>query len=395
MVMIQVMQSLLNAQPHQESVTATDGIATFDTDFKAPIEAAIPFEPKQDLSQGDPSPDNICPIEGWTGCNVWHGDGSTSPLFNVTNVTPLHNRESLTIDAETNTIRCQGSGLWGGFRSPQISLVAGHTYILDADITYRSGELYWGFRKTNNTYIGSSDGSVNWYVDGKRAIASQNRQTSGHFVEVFIPDTNITVTIDGLVSGSSSAAGDITFANVWAGEVNDIPITFTDPSTGDPMTIYGGTVTINPDGSADILQTVGGKVLDDTQDWRMTQNGRFDILRGFQDFNTNNEPNTWISNLYPYNGFSQNISASTQFGFYTSSSQTATTGRQCIFVDDSKDLTSFLAMLRETPLIVCGPLLTPISYHFSDIGKLKSWLGQNNLWADLDSNPTVKYWKHG
>ena len=30
----------------------------------------VDIDPVQDLSQGDPSPENICPISGWTGCNV-------------------------------------------------------------------------------------------------------------------------------------------------------------------------------------------------------------------------------------------------------------------------------------------------------------------------------------
>ena len=32
--------------------------------------AVVEFEPKQDLSNGDPSPQNICPITGWTGVEI-------------------------------------------------------------------------------------------------------------------------------------------------------------------------------------------------------------------------------------------------------------------------------------------------------------------------------------
>lgn len=58
---------LLNT-PHIE--TASGSIATFNTDMVGKLkECKIYYEPVQE-GEGDPSPDNVRPITGWTGCEV-------------------------------------------------------------------------------------------------------------------------------------------------------------------------------------------------------------------------------------------------------------------------------------------------------------------------------------
>lgn len=52
--------------------TAEGSIASFaDGADDIPLKSlVVNIDPVQDLSQGDPSPENICPISGWTGANV-------------------------------------------------------------------------------------------------------------------------------------------------------------------------------------------------------------------------------------------------------------------------------------------------------------------------------------
>lgn len=53
--------------------TATGNPLTFFTDLARPLKSLlIPFTPKQ-TGSGDPSPDNVRPITGWTGVTVEHG----------------------------------------------------------------------------------------------------------------------------------------------------------------------------------------------------------------------------------------------------------------------------------------------------------------------------------
>ena len=54
--------------------TASGAIASFtDGADNIPLkELVVNIDPVQDLSNGDPSPTNICPISGWTGVNIYH-----------------------------------------------------------------------------------------------------------------------------------------------------------------------------------------------------------------------------------------------------------------------------------------------------------------------------------
>ena len=61
-------QFIIANQPHIE--TASGDIVSFSTDVSAPLkECKIHFSPVQEGS-GDPSPSNVRPISGWTGCEV-------------------------------------------------------------------------------------------------------------------------------------------------------------------------------------------------------------------------------------------------------------------------------------------------------------------------------------
>ena len=61
---------ILQGAPHLE--TATGNVANFKTDLVAPIkEVKVYFEPKQ-LGSGDPSPNNVREIVGYTGCEVFY-----------------------------------------------------------------------------------------------------------------------------------------------------------------------------------------------------------------------------------------------------------------------------------------------------------------------------------
>lgn len=76
-------RNILLRTPHIE--TAAGNIASFKTDMKAPLkECKIEFKPIQDTSNGTPSPDNICPISGWTGIEVYRTGKNIFPNENGT-----------------------------------------------------------------------------------------------------------------------------------------------------------------------------------------------------------------------------------------------------------------------------------------------------------------------
>ena len=66
--------------------TASGSIASFsDGADNLPLKSlVVDINPVQDLSQGDPSPENICPISGWTEVDVNHSDAD---MTNPTTIT--------------------------------------------------------------------------------------------------------------------------------------------------------------------------------------------------------------------------------------------------------------------------------------------------------------------
>ena len=62
----------IEAQPHKE--TQTGNLVSFNTGMKLPLKSmTVGIDPVQ-RGEGDPSPDNIRPITGWTGMNIYHTD---------------------------------------------------------------------------------------------------------------------------------------------------------------------------------------------------------------------------------------------------------------------------------------------------------------------------------
>ena len=93
-------------------------------------------------------------------------------------------------------------------------------------------------------------------------------------------------------------------------------------------TIYGGTITLNSDGSADVVSAMGN----------------------IASYDGETLPGTWISSMDVY-----------------AEGSTPTTGAQVVY-----------------------ELAEPVSYHFDDVGQLKTFLGNNNIWCDI-GDTTVEY----
>ena len=66
---LEARRRILMNTPHIE--TAAGNMATFSADMVGKLKSCrVSFSPVQEGS-GDPAPDNVRPITGWTGCTVW------------------------------------------------------------------------------------------------------------------------------------------------------------------------------------------------------------------------------------------------------------------------------------------------------------------------------------
>ena len=157
---IEARRNILLNTPH--SATASGAIASFSTDFVAPLKSCVvDINPVQ--SGTNPSPSNPCPISGWTGVNVHVADGENPHV--VDNIYPI-------------TWQSSAGTVYGG----NIDVLSG---VLKATHKYyeNAGTGSWGVvtQGGNRYYIGGvSTDAKNASVNGKCNI--------GNLVYGFISD---------------------------------------------------------------------------------------------------------------------------------------------------------------------------------------------------------------
>ena len=212
-----------------------------------------------------------------------------------------------------------------------------------------------------------------WYDDGKPYAICYRLKTSVSYV----------------LSDSEARR-----ALIALGLIRGINVTFSDPSTGDPMTVYGGTLTLNEDGSADLVQRYrehkmlsvtlsGGTVHGDTIEYIFRNAGNTSDLLSNQSAAV---CDCFIdsSDYKPYSFAMYKPNANGNVNFYFSFPKN-------VSITDAQNLLNSLQPTFIAPLM---STLRP-TYHFDNVGQLKSFIGQNNVLTDLNGDPTVVYWERG
>ena len=145
-------------------------------------------------------------------------------------------------------------------------------------------------------------------------------------------------------------------------------------------TIYGGTITLNDDGSADMVvdRTFAQKTLLEASSYTVGE------VMDYYRFNNcfpaaPVEPGSSvgkISNIarYSYNGADYQVPH-----FYI-----LATNAVLLYVPHGTP--------TDIVFQVVSPIQTPITYHFDNIGQLYTYLGTNTIWTDTNSTNTVEYW---
>lgn len=246
---------------------------------------------------------NICPISGWTGCEIKEsGKNLLDPSIILS--------KSI-INSSSKKIAAHASYKVFYFKlKPNTNYIVSHA---------RGATLVFGLTKV----MPATNVQCYEYI----VLTNYNSYAfnSGDYKYVCLSCASSTVQMQ-LQLGQTA-----TSYQAFKGKT--IPITFTDPSTGDPVTVYGGTITINPDGSADVVSTMGN----------------------IASYDSETLPGAWISSMDVY-----------------AEGTTPTTGAQVVY-----------------------ELATPQTYHFSNLEQLKTFLGDNNFWSDISDDITVKYWNRG
>lgn len=174
-----------------------------------------------------------------------------------------------------------------------------------------------------------------------------------------------------------------------------------------PGTVYGGTVTLNEDGSANLVVSIGyaeitggvnkgtnSKYYSDDTTYGYTSIGfAYDNTTGYT---IDGAYSNWLRS---YDGAVWNHTE--QHNIYGAHVKPST-GNIALRVDNSvigatvEDTTNervekFNTYLSAHPLQICAKLATPQTYHFDNIGQLNSFLGENNIWHDMNGSITAEY----
>lgn len=361
--------------------TATSGLVSFTTNVIRPVKVICEFNPVQE-GTGDPSPDNVRPISGWTGCEVYHTGKNiwwTDYTYNDPGGAIKKNGEFIATNAGVTTTFLLGGSLENNrinFKLPK------GTYSFSA-----YSETFSGM------YLLFTDGST-WYPRTTKTFDKDMivQAVRCNMARLAVGTYRWEIQIE--------QGAECTDYEPYQGET--LPITFTDPSTGDPLTVYGGTVTLNEDGSADLVATQALWVEDGTRQptyaiWQTGGEGdlynrtlfgrlprpQHDYAGGYakyfssdnRKFTNDINDNEWRNKLcfasYRASGFSfaysipKNLSTKAEVAAY----------------------------FAENPTTVVYALATPITYHFDNIGQLQSFLGTNNIWHNMNGSITAEYYK--
>ena len=339
-------------------ITSTTGLVSFDTNVEMPTKVTCEFSPVQE-GTGDPSPDNVRPISGWTGAEIECTNVNLSPFKTIPEM----------VAGGTNWITDYGFDIPCNDLNQQFTLTIKTTKALE----YGSQNRF------------TLSGAPSTFVDlsnppGIYSLTSKPRPAG--YIRVMCNGTmardtarNDCIEWIQLETGSSASQYD-------EHKAQTIPIIFTDPSTGDPLTVYGGTVTLNEDGSADLM--VDRMVVDiPNLNWYKYGSGQL----YFRSFGYKIDTSKVVCDIYKTveDNFSKPID-------YAVGSHRSVSYNQMLFIHDSRYETveDFKAGSANTQLIINAE--SPRTYHFDNIGQLQSFLGTNNIWHDMNGGITVEYW---
>ena len=352
----------------EQATTATTigpaAIATFDASVAdMPLKGlTVDIEPVQD-GEGNPSPENVRPIKGWTGCNVTR----TGKNLWKSSYTQIDNGVTLTVDSDGGCSLTGAPTAQARFIE-NVSIPAG-TYYLSAN---NSEAISTGVRlllvsdkggATIQMYLGSANKGM---VVTLPVEYSQIRIT----VHVGAALTN-TKFYPQLELGSTATAYE-----PYQGDTYNVAF----PSP-DPGTVYGGTLMINVEGTGELTVNYGFKQItgETIISVSSTSVGQAAIIPSNVFSDAVSDPTTdGICNVY------QLVRGAT-----TSGIRIRNTAASYIYDQRFTDLETAKSILNTTPVQVVYRLANPVVYQLT-AEQITTLLGTNNIWADC-GNVTVTY----
>ena len=361
---------IINNSPHIESVS--DNIASFNTDMVSPLkDCKISFSPIQ-YGTGDPSPENIREIHGWTGMNVWQGKENKIVFLDPVTVSS---------NGITWTINPNGSISYEGTPTAFTGKMIGYYYVKGGEkIKIRmTGDTYnlttdtCNIYDINNSLIGSIGDSVlhNRWVD-------LSEYPDAYKVRINLKRNRNDIYMHGTV-----------YCDI---DVNEVPSStlFSISWETEYEEIYGGW--INP---------LTGEV------WKIWEKETFDGTESGWD--------TYISRHQIH---FHRLIPDKKIGIGTSISSIFPNAKNTSFWDREKEyakygdhhslpriyvnapykmpngVSEWREWLSNNPMELCYELATPVLVTTLTPTQIKSLRGINNIWTNSNGTTEIKYWTH-
>jgi hypothetical protein len=365
------------------AATATGNPLTFETDMIKPLKSlVIPFTPIQDGS-GDPSPDNVRPISGFDGVKI---RGAGENLLDINNLKSLGwswDSSNPSYVGYIKTLQNRTSAQAGGLFLEKVNIVGQVTLL-------------------TRMRVGSRSNFIFEYSDGTSSESANIASTESQVFRYYRSLANKTLTrIRFTTVGGSSSTGRISQIQVVRGAVSEfvddpypttIPITFTDPSTGDPITVYDGTLILNEDGSVDLVSAWAMREYDGSSDesWDITTRERARvIISPNAKYASSSSASIICNKLKSASGNQAELGTIDNIAFV------AYANRLGIRLDSTyTTVEQVRAWLQSNPIQMCYELASPLTYHFDNVGQLITVVGTNNIWTDTNGTNIATYLKH-
>lgn len=346
------------------AATATGNPLTFETDMVKPLKSlVIPFTPIQ--AAGTPSPENPLPISGWTECNITHRGKN---LFDKNNFKTLR--------GVSNDLVFDTSNAWG----LEFPCLPNTTYTFTRQTTV-----------CNRFNVYDCEDSA--IVDGSRFLHSSGNvsgttltfttrptaKTIFLYLNTASTASSVRTNFNNTVAGLQIEFGDTsTTYNSYSGEI--IPVSW----QTEAGTVFGGTLTLNEDGSADLVATLGRAKLNEFSWSYMSSAGYFRTTEASYSRFSGGVP---IAEVYKGVREINDSTPDLQIGNPTSN-------QKRLAVKDSRYTNASLWLAEVGNTYVVQKLASPVQTHFIDVGQLITYLGENNIWTDTNGTNTATYLKH-
>ena len=345
---------IIASQPND--ITREGSIVSFGTNIARPMQVTCALTPVQSGS-GDPSPSNIRPITGWTGCDV---TGAGVNLWDKTSGNVL-NMSIVNANVLSNS---------GNAKTVYIPCKSNTTYTVSKNAGLRFTVAYIKTEPANNVPV------YGRIVDnsGVTSLTITTGDNAKYLVAYIFNSTYDTGTAQDMIDSVQIEKGS-TASTYSAYTGTTIPIVW-QTTAG---TVYGGTMTLNRDGSVTVVAT--HKRVDlGSLSWTKVSNRS----RGYatvSDMETTGSAEKYdiICDSYKSATWDDNVCAICHFNAIIRISNPA-----------FADMTGTQIGTALDGVYAVYPLATPLTYTLS-ASVLNSLAGQNNVWADA-GDVSVKAW---